>query len=102
MLTLSMGRSIISSDWFADASFALCPDFESCSGMAMRFRSGRGCPMSGSDKQKLNTDSSTMAESVRVHDCSPKVLWTPLFLAAQGHDLEEKLAHQDNKSALPL
>ena len=47
-------------------------------------------------------DSSTIAELVAVHQFLPKVLWTPLFLSAQGHDVEENLTPQDNESAILL
>ena len=99
MLTLSMGKGISSSDWFADASFSVHCDFESHNGMAMRFGNGRGCSMSGSDKQKLNTESLTMAESVGVDCVLPLVLWVPLFLKEQGHKVTENKMHQDNESA---
>ena len=50
----------------------------------------------------MNTDSSTIAELVAVHQFPPKVPWTPLFLLAQGCDVEENLTPQDNKSAILL
>ena len=89
-------------DWYIDASFAVHPDFKSHSGMVMMFKGGKGCLMSGSDKQRLNADGSTIAEVVGVHDHLPKVLWAALFLAAQGHDVEENITCQDNKSAMLL
>ena len=58
--------------------------------------------MSGSKKQKLNTDSSTAAELVAVHQFLPKALWTPLFSSEQGHDMEENVVMQDNESAISL
>ena len=70
--------------------------------MAIKFRNGKGIPISGSEKQKLNTDSSTIAELVAMHQFPPKVLWTPLFLSAQGHDVEENITLQDNESAILL
>ena len=102
VLTLSMGKDLMILDWYIDASFAVHPDFRSQSGMAMKFRGGKGCPITGSDKQKLNTDSSTIAELVGVHDYLPKVLWTPLFMSAQGYAVESNEVHQDNKSAILL
>ena len=70
--------------------------------MAMKFCEGKGSPISGSEKQKLNMDSSTIAELVAVHQFSPKVLWTPLFLLVQGCNVEEKVALQDNKNTILL
>ena len=78
------------------------PDFCSHSGMAMKFSEGKGSPISSSEKQKLNTDSSTIVELVAVHQFLPKVLWTPLFLSAQGYDVEENIIMQDNKSTILL
>ena len=48
--------------WSIDASFAVHPDMRSHTGMTVMFEDGRGAVQSGSAKQKLNTDSSTMAE----------------------------------------
>ena len=68
----------------------------------MRFQGGLGSPIQISAKQKLNTDSSTAAELVAVHQALPEVLWAPLFLEEQGHKIEENLVHQDNQSAILL
>ena len=53
-------------------------------------------------KHKLNTDSSTTAELVAVHQALPMVLWVSLFLKEQGYKIEENLVHQDNQSAILL
>ena len=92
----------MSLDWHIDASFAVHPDYRSHSGLVMKFRNGKGSPIGGSEKQKLNTDSLTIAELVAVHQFLPKVPWTPLFLSAQGRDVEENVVLQDNKSAILL
>ena len=55
-----------------------------------------------SSKQKLNTRSSTEVELVGVDDMISKVLWTRLFMEAQGYDIEENIIYQDNKSAMIL
>ena len=89
-------------DNFVDAAFAVHHDDKSHGGMVMKFRDGRGCPISGSEKQKLNTDSSTIAELVATHQFLPKTLWVPLFLAEQGYEVEGNVLHQDNKSAILL
>ena len=68
----------------------------------MRFQGGLGSPIQMSLKQKLNTDSSTTAELVVVHQALPMVLWVPLFLEEQGYKIEENLVHQDNQSAILL
>ena len=53
-------------------------------------------------KQKLNTDSSTTAELVAVHQGLPMVLWVPLFLEAQGYSVDKNIVYQDNQSAILL
>ena len=55
-----------------------------------------------STKQKINTDSSTIAELVGVHDVLPLVLWTKLFLEEQGYKIESNKVFQDNKSTILL
>ena len=68
----------------------------------MKFRNGKGSPIGGSEKKKLNTDSSTIAELVAVHQFPLKVSWTPLFLSTHGCDVKENLILQDNESAILL
>ncbi len=63
---------------------------------------GKGSILSTSRKQKLNTRSSTEAELVAVDDGMSIMLWTKLFLEAQGHKVEGNVLHQDNKSAVLL
>ena len=63
---------------------------------------GRGYPISHSAKQKLNTRSSCEGELVGVDDLMPQILWTRLFLEAQGYDTRESLIYQDNKAAILL
>ena len=68
----------------------------------MAMSMGRGCPINASQKQKLNTDSSTSAELVGAHAGSTLILWTKLFLEAQGYEVKRNILHQDNKSAILL
>ena len=68
----------------------------------MAMSMGRGCPINASAKQKLNTDSSTSAELVGAHGGSTLILWTKLFIEAQGYQVERNILHQDNKSAILL
>ena len=63
---------------------------------------GRGCPVSLSSKQKINSRSSTESELIVVNDCMDKVLWTRLFLKSQGIDIESTVVQQDNESAIRL
>ena len=86
--------------WYADASFAVHPDFKSHTGVAMTY--GAGVPIAMSRKQKLNTRSSTEAELVGVDDGVNLILWTKLFLEAQGCTIEVNTVFQDNQSAILL
>ena len=63
---------------------------------------GRGAPIAISAKQKLNARSSTDAELIGADDVMSPLLWTKLFLEAQGIDIQENLLYQDNKSTIVL
>ena len=63
---------------------------------------GQGSIINVSRKQKLNTKSSTDAKLVAADDISVMILWTKLFLKAQGYKINENTLHQDNKSAILL
>ena len=55
-----------------------------------------------SNKQKLNTKSSTKADLIGADDALPQMLWTKYFTRAQGYGIEEKRIYQDNMSAMLL
>jgi hypothetical protein len=63
---------------------------------------GTGCVCGASKGQKLNAKSSAEAEIVGADDCMPQMLWTPCFLEAQGHKIENNVLCQDNKSSILL
>jgi hypothetical protein len=86
--------------WYVDASFAVHPDFKSHTGAIMTM--GNGAVQSMSRKQKLNTRSSTEAELVGADDAATMILWTRLFLEAQGYDVKENILYQDNMSTILL
>jgi len=86
--------------WSVDASFAVHPDFKSHTGAGMTY--GTGAIQTMSRKQKLNTRSSTEAELVGVDDAMTLILWTKLFLEAQGYPVKENVLLQDNKSTILL
>jgi hypothetical protein len=86
--------------WFVDSAFAVHPDFKSHTGATMSY--GGGAPQSISRKQKLNTRSSTEAELVGVDDASVMILWTKLFMEAQGYEIKKNVLYQDNKSTILL
>jgi hypothetical protein len=85
---------------WVDASFAVHDDMRSHTGGLMSFGVGAfGCK---STKQRLNTKSSTEAETVGASDYLPNTIWVRMFLAAQGYSLSENLFFQDNVSAMRL
>ena len=62
-LVLSTGDlSIV--EWYVDEAFAVHPDFKSCTGGIMKFKYGLGSIQNMSTKQKLNANSSTVAELI--------------------------------------
>ena len=84
--------------WYVDTSFAVHADFKSHTGVAMTM--GKGAIMSMSQKQKLNTKSSTISELVGADDATTIMLWTKLFMEEQGYKIDENILYQDNKSAV--
>ena len=83
-----------------DASFAVHPDFRSHTGST--FTMGDGAITSISRKQGMNTRSSTEAEVVAADEVVGSMLWTRLFLEAQGYSITENILYQDNRSAMLL
>ena len=99
MLTLE-ADSLSVFKWWVDASFAVHPDMKSHTGATMSL--GKGSVVSMSNKQKLNTRSSTEAELVGVDDAMPRIIWTRYFLKAQGYDTQSSALFQDNQSTILL
>ena len=86
--------------WYIDVSFAVHPDFKSHTGMTMTM--GSGAIQSGSMKQRLNTRNTCKSELIGCDDMSVKVLWTRLFVEAQGYEVKRNIIYQDNKSTILL
>jgi hypothetical protein len=86
--------------WYVDASFAVHPNLRGHSGGGLTL--GRGFPIVGSTKQKLNTKSSTETEIVGADDFMPAICWTRYFMKAQGYDVQDNVLYQDNKSSILL
>jgi hypothetical protein len=99
VLTLEADTSEIIT-WYVDASFAVHGDMRSHTGGVMSL--GQGTIQSVSTKQKVNTRSSTEAELVSLDDVISKVLWTKLFLEAQGYAVKQNLIFRDNQSSMKL
>ena len=99
VLTLSADNASIIK-WYVDVAFAVHPDFKSHTGIIMKM--GKGAIQSVSRKQKMNTRSSTEAELIGADDSSIMILWTKLFIEAQGYKVEKNILYQDNRSAILL
>jgi hypothetical protein len=50
----------------------------------------------------MNVQSSTEGKLVAVDDAATVILWTKLFLEAQGYDVDKNIVYQDNKSTALL
>ena len=92
------GTGVLS--WYVDASYAVHPDMRGHTDSAMIM--GRGFPLENSNKHKLNTRSSTEGEIVAVDDMILQLLWSRLFMKAQGFVVRDNILYQDNKSAMLL
>jgi hypothetical protein len=88
--------------WYVDASFAVHPDFKSHTGAMMTL--GKGTMQSIARKQKMNVQSSREGELVAVDNAATMILWTKLFLEAQGYNVDKNIyiVYQDNKSPILL
>jgi len=86
--------------WYVDVAFAVHPDFKSHTGGVMTL--GAGALQGLSRKQKMNTRSSTEGELVGADDASVLIMWTLLFMEAQGYEIEKNILYQDNKSTILL
>ena len=86
--------------WWIDGSYAVHWNMRGHTGGGLTM--GRGYPIMHSGKQKLNTRSSTETEVVGVDDLMPAILWTRLFVEAQGFDVKENIIMQDNQAAMLL
>ena len=75
-------------------------DMKSHMGETMSF--GKGSVYSMSQKQCINTKSSTEAEIVGVDDGMPLVIWTQNFMTVQGYEIHDNAIYQDNQSAILL
>ncbi len=63
---------------------------------------GTGCPLVTSTKKKCNVRSSTVCELVAVDEMIRQILWSWLFMQAQGIKVTDNILYQDNKSAILL
>ena len=73
--------------WYVDAAFAVHKDFKSHTGATMTLGEGTLCSVS--TKQKVMSRSSTEAELVGVDDVISKILWSKVFIEAQGYKVKD-------------
>ena len=97
--------------WSIDASFAVHNDMRSHTGAMLTF--GKGAVFSLSNKQKVNSTSSTVAEIIGVDDAMNFVMWVKLFIEQQVENLphdsivkklgaKPSVLQQDNTSSIRL
>ena len=98
-LILSADRTHILK-WRVDAEFAVHPNMRGYYGGGLSL--GRGFPIMGSTKHKLNTCSSTKSEVVGADDFIPPICCTRYFLEAQGYCVDDNILYMDNKSSILL
>jgi hypothetical protein len=84
--------------WHVDASFATNQNMRGHTRGALTM--GTGCPVATSTKQKANVRSSTIRELVAVNEMMAQILWTRLFMEAQGVKVTDNILYQDNRSAI--
>ena len=84
-LNLDTGNGVHVVEWQVDSTFGVHPDFKSHVSRTVTFKGGKGLAINVPAKQKLNTESFTVAEPVGVDCALPLALWVPPFLKEQGH-----------------
>jgi len=97
-LTISCDK-LSSLTWNIDGSYAVHEDMKGQSGSILMI--GRNAVLSKSNKQKVNTQSSTETELIAVNDVLPTVQWASLFMRDQGYDLET-IIKENNRSTMLL
>jgi len=85
--------------WYIDGSYAVYDDMKGQSGSLLMI--GKNAVLSQSNKQKVNTRSSTETELIAVDDTLPTIQWASLFMKDQGYDLETVIK-EDNRSTVLL
>ena len=86
--------------WYIDAAFGVHEDMRSHTRACMTLGKGMICTFS--NKQKVNSRSSTEAELIAVDDKVSKVMWTKRFIEHQGFNVKLNIIYQDNMSSLKL
>ena len=92
-IVLAEDMSVIKT--WVDASYAVHTDMKSHTGGAVSL--GRGLITASSNKQKLNTKSSTEAELVGASDYLPAAIWSKMFIESKGYKIEVNKFYQDKQ-----
>jgi hypothetical protein len=98
MILSANGSGILK--WWVDASFVVHPNMHGHSGGGLSL--GRGFPIVGYTKQKLNFRSSTETEIVGATDFMRAICWTCYFTKAQGYNVKDNVLFQDSNSSILL
>ena len=98
-LTITV-ENLNSIKWWIDASDRTHMDMKGHSGYGMSF--GKGAVLSYSQKQKINTKSSTESELVGMDAALSRVIWGLYFTEAQGYTIDQNIAFQDNQATMRL
>jgi hypothetical protein len=85
---------------WVDAAFGVHNDMKSQTGGVVSF--GHGMVHCRSNKQRLNTKSSTEAEIVGTSEYVPFPVWLAMFMNKQGYPLSKSILFQDNESAIKM
>jgi hypothetical protein len=97
-LTISC-KDLHTMSWFIDGSYAVHADMKGHSGAVLMI--GGNVILSHSNKQKVNTRSSTETELIAIDDALPTVQWAINFLQDQNITTST-LIKEDNRSTLLL
>ncbi len=85
--------------WYIDGSYAIHEDMKGQSGAVLMV--GDNVVLSRSNKQKVNTRSSTESELIAIDDALPTVQWAKSFMQEQGYNMDT-IIKEDNKSTVLL
>jgi len=85
--------------WYVDGSYASHSDMRGQSGAVLL--AGECAVLFRSNKQKVNTRSSTETELIAIDDSLLTIQWTKSFMKEQGYDLETEIK-EDNRSTMLL
>jgi hypothetical protein len=86
--------------WWVDVSHAIHNNCRGYTGAMMSM--GKGAVISFSNKQKINTKSSSKSKLVSPNHTLSSILHARYFIEAQGYSIEQNILFQDNQSTMQL